>query len=114
MQFLKNNSDLVFKIVIIIALISGWLYSNSLEKKDNKELFDSSFKAVVFKKYNLRNEILLCKDLKIKNKENFINSTSELYNKITVGDTIYKLPNSNYCIILNKNLKVLCYDIDFK
>ncbi|SEG58782.1 hypothetical protein SAMN05421847_2822 [Halpernia humi] len=110
MQDFRNN-NLVFKIIVITFLFIGWLYSNSLEKKNNKELFSNSFVGVIYKKNDYRVSKINCADTHVKNRNHIIYATAELYENAEVGDTIKKLPNSNYCILTNKgkNLKIKCY-----
>lgn len=102
---------LFFIIFLSILIIKP--YTNNLETKKSKKRFKLEKLFVVKKIIKRRGYFLFCEELK--NREEFeIYPSNEMLNNINIGDTIHKLPNSNRCIIRNKNkeINVICYPDD--
>ena len=76
--------------------------------------YKSGYTGVVETKFRQKGAVIIFyKNLKTL-EELQINPTDELAENCNIGDTITKLPNSNYCILKNKrkNIKVECYYVE--
>ncbi|TPG41672.1 hypothetical protein [Flavobacterium pectinovorum] len=115
MDTVKNNKGKIIILIFIGLVLIGKHFTDQIGEKNLQDIFRSEYKGLVLKKFRRRGNIILCKNL-VTNKSTEIYATRILNKNSSIGDTIIKIANSNLCIIKNKrkNIKMKCYELDFK
>lgn len=113
-KWIGNNQGNVLIIAFVSFVLISKYFSDKIGRKNDDEIFKSAYHGVIINKFRRRGDIIVYRNLD-SNIEREIYATSELNENSLIGDTIFKLPNSNLCVIKNKTkqFKVACYCKDF-